>query len=153
MSDINLKKATIEDIPILLLIGKSVNNPKTYPSFTKEDEWKKELDDGVTYVIEKNGIAVGDIGYKMENKESAEIIGIAIKPEFQKQGIGKKALENILKELRNTKIIRVMTHPENLSAINFYKSFGFVINSRKENYYGDGEPRIELIKVSNYGTN
>jgi len=146
MPRIHLRKAEVKDIPILLEIGKSVNDPKTYPSFTREDEWRKELADSVTYLIEKDEVIVGDVGYEAKNKELVEFIGIAIKPEFQKQGIGKEVMAVILEELKNIKKIKVITHPENSAAIKLYLSFGFVIKDRKENYFGDGEPRIELIK-------
>jgi len=146
MPGINLRKATVEDIPTLLAIGESVNDPKTYPSFTKVSEWREELANSTTYIIEKDGVVVGDIGYEIKNKELVEFIGIAIKPEFQKQGIGRGVMAIILEELKNIKKIRVVTHPENSVAIKLYLSFGFTIKDRKENYFGDGEPRIELIK-------
>jgi ribosomal protein S18 acetylase RimI-like enzyme len=146
MANITLKKAGVEDIPTLLVIGKAVSNPKMYPSFTKEEEWKEELSGGTTYIIERDGNVIGDVGYNKEKDRCVELNGIAIFPQFQGQGIGKEVMGIIMEELKNVKKIKVTTHPENSRAIKLYLSFGFVIKSWKDNYYGDGEPRIELVR-------
>ena len=40
--------------------------------------------------------------------------------------------------------IWLVTHPEN-KAVKFYESFGFKITERKENYFGDGTPRVKMV--------
>ena len=41
----------------------------------------------------------------------------------------------------------LVTHPENLPALNLYLSLGFNVESRSENHFGDDEPRLLLVKA------
>ena len=90
-------------------------------------------------------VTVGSISYQIKNKTHAYISGLIIKPEFQKQGLAKKALSLLLEKLKNYQKLSLVVHPEN-PAIKLYLSFGFAIKSRKENYFGDGQPRLVMVK-------
>jgi ribosomal protein S18 acetylase RimI-like enzyme len=39
-----------------------------------------------------------------------------------------------------------VAHPENEIALGLYMSLGFEIESRQENFFGDGEPRLVLAR-------
>ena len=123
---------------------------KTVSTITTEKEWLDEFNNHneVIYLIFKNDVVVGDASYEKKPDGSAYLSGLVIDTQFQRQGIGRKTMEIIMEELKDTKIIKLVTHPENTAAINLYISFGFVIKSRIENYFGDNEPRIEMIKES-----
>lgn len=142
---LNLKKATIADIPALLDLEKRVSETGTYSAMLEESEWKEELQNGTVYLIEKNGTAVGNISYEKKNNDNAYISGLVVDPHFQGSGIAREALSQVLNELRDFKRIELVVHPDNLIALNLYQSLGFTIESRKENYYGDGEPRLVMV--------
>lgn len=144
---ITLKKATIEDLENLLRIEKSVSNLKTYSAMVTEEEWKEELSKSIVYLIEKDSVAIGDVSYEVKGDSHAYLSGFAIIPEFQRQGIGNEVLTKILEELKNMLRIDLAVHPHNVHAIMLYLSFGFIIESWKDNYFGDGEPRIILAKI------
>lgn len=55
-------------------------------------------------------------------------------------------MDSILALAKSAPKIDLVTHPENTKAIRLYESLGFKIAERKENYYGDGEPRVVLVK-------
>ena len=84
----------------------------------------------------------------MKAEDNAEITGLMVDPRYQNQGIGREALTTILGELKEVKRIDLVTHPENESALSLYQSFGFQIESRVEDYYGDGQPRLVLVKTT-----
>ena len=65
-------------------------------------------------------------------------------PEFQGQGVAREVLTRLLKELKDVKRVDLVTHPDNQKALQLYQSLGFIVESRKENYFGDGEPRLIL---------
>jgi len=94
------------------------------------------------YLIEKNGEVVGNVSYERKSPDRVYISGLVVGSRFQGQGIGQAAMVKILEELKGTKRIELATHPDNKAAIALYESLGFVIESRKENYFGDGEPRL-----------
>jgi ribosomal-protein-alanine N-acetyltransferase len=50
----------------------------------------------------------------------------------------------ILEKCKGSNRIDLVTHPENSSALELYSSLGFKVESRQENYFGDGEPRLVL---------
>ncbi len=140
-----LKKVGLNDISKLVEIEKSVAGSKTYSAETNENEWQEEIKNNIVYLIEKNGETVGDISYEYKDPNHVYISGLAIDPRFHNQGIARQALNLILEELKDIKQIDLVTHPDNLPALHLYQSLGFVIESRVENYYGDGEPRLILV--------
>lgn len=144
---INLREATIEDLGLLASLEKTVSNLKTYSAMVTEEEWKEELAKSKVYIIEKDGVAIGNISYELKGGDHAYLNGFVVIPDFQGQGIGREVLARILEELKNMRRIDLATHPHNAKAIRLYLSFGFIIESWKDNYFGDGEPRIVLSKT------
>lgn len=142
---VTLKKAEPEDIPILLGIEKSVAGTNIYSPMLGADEWEEELQKGKVYLIEKNSVVVGNLSYEQKDNNHVYISGLVISPSFQDQGIAREVLTNLLKEIKDVQRIDLVTHPDNYRALKLYQSLGFVIESRKENYYGDGEPRLILV--------
>ncbi|PIR57660.1 MAG: hypothetical protein COU71_02920 [Parcubacteria group bacterium CG10_big_fil_rev_8_21_14_0_10_38_31] len=145
--NINLRKATPSDIPTLLIIERSVAGKNTYSPMLETDEWEEEFQKSDVYLIEHDGVVVGNISYKKKGENNVYISGLAIAPRFQGLGIAKEAMIQILEKLKDiTDITRIdlVTHPDNVIALKLYQSLGFIIESRKENFYGDGEPRLVL---------
>jgi ribosomal-protein-alanine N-acetyltransferase len=142
---VNLKQADISDIAILISLEKSVSGSKLYSPMLTKEEWVEALGKNKTYFIEVDGTVAGEVSYKMNDFNCAHIDGLVVKPDFQGKGIARKAMELVLKELKEVQKIDLVTHPDNIKAIKLYESFGFKIESRTENYFGDGEPRVLMV--------
>ncbi|KKU03864.1 MAG: hypothetical protein A2131_02405 [Candidatus Sungbacteria bacterium GWC2_49_10] len=142
---IHLKKAILDDFPILLELEKSVAGTNIYSPMLEENEWKEELRKNTVYLIIKNEDIVGNLSYEKKSNDHVYISGLVIDPRFQGQGIAREVLTNLLKELKDVQRIDLVTHPDNRRALELYRSLGFVIGSRKEDYFGDGEPRLALV--------
>lgn len=139
-----LVRATPENIDILIGIEKMVTGMKTYSPMLEKEEWMEQFRKNTTiYLVKKGSEILGEVSYEKKGSEHAYIDGLVIKPDFQKQGIAREVMRRILEELKEFKRIDLVTHPEN-PAVKLYESFGFKIESRKENYFGDGEPRLIL---------
>jgi len=67
-------------------------------------------------------------------------------PKFRNKGCATAALKWISSKLKKFKRIDLLTHPHNTAAIRAYFKLGFVIDSWVDNPFGDGEPRIRMIK-------
>jgi len=147
MKNINLQRATADDVDIFVLLEKSVVGVKTYSGIVEKDEAEKEIEENIVYIIKLDDLAVGNIEYKMEDKDTAYLGGLVVLPDFQGQGIAREAIKQILDKIGDVKKIHLVTHPHNSSAIKLYLSFGFVIDGWKDNYFGDGEPRIVMSKI------
>ncbi len=141
---ISLEKATVKDVDQYLTIEKSVIGPKTYSGITVEDKAKEEFQTNQVYFIKKDSKIVGTIQYEMKSPDHAYLSGLVVDPRFQGQGIGREASKLILQELKDMKRVDLITHPHNTRALMLYLSLGFVIESWKDDYYGDGEPRLVL---------
>lgn len=105
----------------------------------------KELKDNTYYFIKRNGELVGTAAYCKREDGSCYISNMAVGPAHRGQGIARAALEFLLDKCGNAWRIDLVTHPENFRSIPLYESFGFVIESRIEDYYGDGEPRVVMV--------
>lgn len=140
-----LVRATTKDTQILLEIEKTTIGLKVYSRWKNEEEMRKRFDEEVIYLINDGKNVVGSISYEIKTKDHADISAIVIKPEFQRQGFAKQAMRLILEELKGYKKLSIEAHPDNHS-VKLYEAFGFVVETRKENYY-DGEPRIIMVKT------
>lgn len=97
------------------------------------------------YILYDNLEPMGFFAFK-EDEEGVELMAIAVNPKMQGKGYGKIMMKKILK-LTNGKGIRLVTHPRNRDAIIFYLKSGFEIYGWKDNYYGDGKPRLLLKRI------
>jgi len=140
-----LIRATIKDIQTLLEIEKTAKGLKVYSGYFTNEEIKEWIEKESVYLIENDGVIVGSISSETIDKDYACISGLVIKSEFQKQGFAKQAIILLLEKLKGFKKLSLTVHPDN-HAIKLYESFGFVVESRKENYFGDGEPRLIMKK-------
>ena len=149
MSAVTLSRITADDIKIYADIENSVIDPKTYPwTVTSEEAAERIGDKNFSYFIKKDGRIVGNLRYRMKAPDHAYITSIVVRPEFQGQGIGREAMEILISgELNGVRRIDLVTHPDNTKAIAMYTKLGFVAESKKENYYGDGEPRLVMSKT------
>jgi ribosomal protein S18 acetylase RimI-like enzyme len=115
------------------------------PIATIEDA-RREISENTLYFIRKDEIVVGSAAYRIRPDNSVYISCVAIDPAYRRQGIARAAMTYILEKTNGASRIDLVTHPQNEYALRLYASLGFKIESRLENYYGDGEPRLVLAR-------
>jgi len=93
----------------------------------------------VFLVYEKN-IPIGFLAYKT-NEGGVKVKQIIVLPKYQKKSYGKLIVKKLLELVKGNNVY-LHTHPKNTAAIILYLKNGFQITAWKENYYGDGEPRL-----------
>jgi len=146
MNSINLKLTTEKDIPIFLEIEKSLGDFKFYSRMDDKNEARNEFKKNIVHLIQMDNEIVGIVEYEIKNKDHAYLSGLIINPKFQGKGVRKEVMNQVMEKLKFFKRVDLVTHPENIKALNLYKSFGFVFESRIENYFGNGEPRVVLVR-------
>lgn len=112
---------------------------RTFEEMVKrtDDEWKENVisaNSGLL-VLWVNGKLAGINGYFYPNKEEVEIWGMFIRSEFRGHGLGKKLMEEIEKEIRkdkNIKLIRIEVTTTQKVAYGLYKKMGFKVVGRKK---------------------
>jgi ribosomal-protein-alanine N-acetyltransferase len=138
-----LEEASEEDIPLLIGIEKAVPQTKVYSPMLTEREWRQELSENRVLIIKVGDVAVGSIAYAEKSPEHVYISGMIVRPEHQGRGLATAAIQEVVATYPNAKRIDLVTHPDN-PALKLYESLGFKVEERKENYFGDGEPRMVL---------
>ena len=118
-----------------------------YSGFTKAEEVKNYLQNSDVYVILSNGRPVGHVSYKALDKRTVEIDGLVVFPSYRRKGIATKAVEMIIRKISNYHQAELLTHPHNIGSLLIYLRNGFVIESWEDNPFGDGEPRVKMVKL------
>ncbi len=144
MSDLIFQKMTIEDVGAYLALEKKVIHLQVYSGIANRDEAIEEMEQNEVHLIKKDGAVIGSTEYQIQGPECAYMSGLVIDPDFQDQGLARKAIEFRLDRLKDMKRIYLVTHPHNSKVIHMYLSYGFIIESWKDDHFGDGEPRIVL---------
>ncbi len=131
-----IKKATLSDVSFVYELTKEVVGS----SFTKEalEHIIKKDEIYHLFISEDKTIKKGFIMI-WHNDNFGQIIDLAVKPNYQNQGIGKALITyglNFLKEL-NVNEISLEVRKSNEKAIHLYQTFGFTIQNEIRNYYDD----------------
>ena len=110
-----------------------------------QNQWEKELEKDY---INAMGIFLNNsiIGVCVIHKiyDEAEIRYLSIHPSYQKRGLGKKLINQIMKECKNENIKRIFLEVsiKNKQALSFYKNSGFKTIDIRKNYYKDGSDAL-----------
>lgn len=142
----NTEKQYIKDLYV-----EAFDDPMIYVDYYVS-EYAKDVD---TYACIEDGriISMANVHYKKvvicgDEYEAAYIYGVATVEEYKHQGIMKKVLSKVIKELQNSGIYLIYLIPQ--VAPGFYESLGFKLirGTRQYNFY-DGElqkPEYKLEK-------
>lgn len=142
---ISLKKATLKDVEEITELEK-IADSKTYSARVKEDEIKNFIKNDVVFLIKRQDKNIGLVSYEIVKRKTAHINGLVVNPKFRGKGYARQAMLLLLKKMRQFPRIELVVHPRNTPAVSLYLSLGFIIESWKNNYFGDGEPRLVLVK-------
>jgi ribosomal-protein-alanine N-acetyltransferase len=139
-----LRRMTVSDLPEVLAIER-----KNYQFPWEEDIFKdcfkagyscwvcEELDKVLGYSL--ISIAVGE----------AHILNISVDPVEQKQGIGRKMLENLIEVARGkAETIFLEVRPSNIGAIALYEDVGFNEIGIRKGYYPAENGREDAIMLA-----
>lgn len=141
----SLIRATEHDAPVLTAIEETARDVVVCHWDFTEQEMLDWIRNETVYLIEEDGVTVGDISYVIQGPDYAYISGLIIAPEYQRRGLVCKAMNMMLEELKEFRRIGLDVHPDN-HAVKLYESLGFVATERKEDFYGDEEPRVVMVR-------
>ncbi len=135
----NIRKMVLEDIP-KVLVADEKSFTKAWSEGMFADEIKKEYAD--YFVAEEKGEVVG-YGGIWSIFETAELMRIAVIPEFRGRGIAKDIMTAMIERAKSRGCERMMleVRKSNISAQELYKKFGFCEIIIRKGYY-DGEDAV-----------
>lgn len=112
-------KANLFDPGILTLLKPSVYDPTAERLKRRAEKYSADKNTFV-YACKIDGVYVGIVVLKTENG-TAEILDIAVKPEYRKKCIGKSLIDFILNQFP----VDTITAETDNEAVEFYKRCGF----------------------------
>lgn len=118
-------KEIITEPDILKLLAPSVFNPTEKRLLNRVKKYQEDENANI-YAYKHNGEYKGIVVFKIANN-SATILDIAVKPEYQGQGIGSKLIDFIFDRFEVDNI----TAETDDDAIGFYKKYGFTVANTK----------------------
>lgn len=107
--------------------------------WSREAFWREAQNELATYIVcelEERIIAYAGAWVSFNQ---AEVMSIAVEPEFRGQGIGTILFGELIKAVkeRGAKSITLEVRPSNTAAIKLYESFGLRSVGRRRGYYID----------------
>ena len=118
-------KEIITEPDILKLLAPSVYNPTEERLLNRAKKYQEDENTNI-YACKDNGEYKGIVVFEILNN-SATILDIAVKPEYQGQGIGSKLIDFIF----NSFNVDNVTAETDDDAIGFYKKYGFTVADTK----------------------
>jgi len=143
-SQLEFQRMSRGDLETYIILEKKVES-RTYAAAQNLAEAEEEFSNGPMFLLKQGDKVVGTVSYVIQEDGSVYINGLAIDPEFQGQGFGRVALEQILDQVKSAPQVWLRTHPEN-PALKLYQSYGFEVSGKEENYDDTGEPRLILTR-------
>ena len=125
-------------------------------NFSDDDSWDSDYfffraqDDQSVYIVgELDGKIIACAGIAFF-QDAAEIETFAVDKEFRRLGIGTKLFKKIFaaSKIHNAGMIFLEVRISNEVAIEFYKSLGFNMVDRIENFYGNEDAFVMMLETN-----
>lgn len=137
----------VRDIPAVLEIGREcLLGSWSFAGY--HDELSRA--DSKAIIAENGETIIGFIVLRLiTSTGESEILNIAVKPEFQKHGIGTILLNEAMGFLKSRQIRRVWleVRKSNLAAQSFYRRNNFNLGGQRKNFYTNPSEDALLMKL------
>lgn len=136
--------ATAADAESVLALEQKIH-VRTYSSETHVSTILRAMQVGSMYVIEVGSVIVAMICW--EPKDGMTYLAdVVVDPEVQGRGLGRRLMEVFDRHTPAGLASCLLVHPDNERARKLYESVGFVPIGVIEDAYGDGEPRLKMVR-------
>lgn len=146
MDQIQFLHATAKHAETFIALQERSTDLKLYGPVGGLLEALREITENILYLLCLHGEFVGSAAYRVRPDGSIYISNVVVDPEHRRRGFARSGLSYILERNKGARRVDLVTHPDNEHALLLYGSLGFTVESRRENYFGDGEPRLVLAR-------
>jgi [ribosomal protein S18]-alanine N-acetyltransferase len=143
---LSFRRATPEDADAYMELERTVLGDKKYSRSADKNEVLQEFSENEVYLVRKGEQLVGSVEFQMKDPDTAYISGLIVHPDFQGTRVAYEAVQLLMERLQGVKRIELVTHPENRKILSMSEKMGFKVVQRLENHFGDGEPRVLLVR-------
>ena len=142
-----LKRAAANDVDVIVAFEFLVMNEKLYGKPLNHPAAKSEIDTNEYYLRLSDGRVVATGALRRREDRSAYLSNIAVHPKERRNGIARAMMSHLLSLCDAAPSIDLAVHPDNRAARALYVSLGFYQTQIRENFFGDGEPRLIMQLV------
>ena len=146
MDQIQFLHATGKHAETFIALQERSTDLKLYGPVGGLQEALREITENILYLLRLHDEVVGSAAYRVRPDASVYISNVVVDPRHRRRGLARAALSYILEMNKNARRVDLVTHPENDHALRLYLTLGFKVESRRENFFGDGEPRLVLAR-------
>ena len=149
MKDLSLRKIKKSDLDAIMVIEELVYPEHHWSKESFENEIENNLAN-YKCAVGKDGIIKGFYGF-WQILEEAHITTIATHPDYQRQGIAKILMTDIVEECykKMIKYITLEVRESNVPAISLYDKFGFSTIGTRKKYYQDNNEDALIMWTEN----
>ena len=107
--------------------------------WSRENFWREAQNELATYIVGELGGKIVAYAGAWVSFNQAEVMSVAVDPEFRGQGVGTILFGELIKAVkaRGATAITLEVRPSNTAAIKLYKNFGLRSVGRRRGYYLD----------------
>lgn len=144
MENLNIRKATIEDIVELKKLEAKCFDERIRENFSFVLENKNYL--YLVAFFNKNIVAYAGASISYEQ---GELLSICVDSSYRKQGLATKILKDLFFILKHIGVLKIFleVNKNNTPAINLYKKLDFQFLSERKNYYGKDSAIVMVKKL------
>ena len=150
MRQFSFVKATARDVQSFIALQKQSTDRKLWGPIDGPEKALREITENTLLLLRSGGETVGSVAYRVRTDRSVYISNVIVVPSARGRGFARSALSFVLETNKGAPRVDLVTHPGNEPALRLYQSLGFAIESHKDDYFGDGEPRLILARTASW---
>ena len=141
-----LKRADTIDVDPIVAFEAEVMNRKLYGKPLDCDAARSEINTNEYYLHLRDGRLIATGAFRRREDASVYLSNIAVLPEMRREGLARAMMKHLFNFCDDAPSIDLAVHPDNQPALALYASVGFTPTRCQENFFGDGEPRLIMVR-------
>lgn len=145
---VSTRPAVADDVAVISQIDALASDFPWSPSQIQQNiEVDNEHDQ--VLVIEVESEVIGFVFFNLVLDEGS-IHNIAIHPDYQRQGLASKLLNNAMQQMKDKSVERCFldVRRSNIAAVAFYTGLGFQVEGERRDYYRTSSGREDAVLMS-----
>lgn len=147
-NDLIFEHATQMDAAVLLELERRVAVSMIYEARTNLEDAIREIAENTLYLIRYRGTVIASASCRLLGNGNVYIGNVAVDPAFRRMGVARAIMDFLLAKTADAPAIELVTHPDNDAALRLYRSLGFSIGETVADCFGDGQPRVKMIRTT-----
>lgn len=148
MRPISFVQAAARDVQSFIALQEQSTDRKLWGPIDDAEKALREITESTLLLLKADDEIIGTVAYRIRPNRSVYISNVIVAPFVRGRGYARSALSFVLETNKDAPRVDLVTHPENEPALRLYVSLGFTVESCKDNYFGDGEPRLVLARTA-----